>query len=411
MPCGKQPLALGALEPRLVARGLAPASLDIRHVPDAGADPRQAGGPERRGLAHLGNEHGCAEDVGLELHQPPVRDRAAVGAKLGHRLARGGLLGADRIDRLVGDRLEGRAREVAAVGSPCEAHDRAAGVRIPVRRAEPGQRWDEVDAVVRAEVLRELLGLRGRVDDAEPVAQPLDRGPGDEDRRLERVVGVFAQPPGDRGQEAFGGLGGLRPRVEQDEASGAVGALRHPGAVAGLPEERRLLVARDAGDRDVAAELGRRAIGFGRARDLRQRPWVDSEQPAEVGVPGEAVDVEQHGARGVREVGHVPPGELEDEPRVDRPEYGAARLRHVLQQPLDLRRGEVGIDDEPRPRANERLVARLAQLVAPSSRSPVLPDERVVNGLARSGVPRDDGLALVGDPDRGEIGPADPGVG
>ncbi len=51
-----------------------------------------------------------------------------------------------------------------------------------------------------------------------------------------------------------------------------------------------------------------------------------------------------------------------------------------------------------------------AQLLAALSRAPVLPNQRSVNRLAACGVPGDDRLALVGDPDRVELGALDPGV-
>ena len=62
--------------------------------------------------------------------------------------------------------------------------------------------------------------------------------------------------------------------------------------------------------------------------------------------------------------------------------------------------------DEPGPLADQRLVPGLAQLVAARGGAPVLPDERAVDRLAGRRVPGDDGLALVGDPDRVELGAA-----
>jgi hypothetical protein len=55
-------------------------------------------------------------------------------------------------------------------------------------------------------------------------------------------------------------------------------------------------------------------------------------------------------------------------------------------------------------------VARFAQLVAAGRRPAVLPDDRAVERLSRPRVPRDDGLALVRDPDPGEIRSRNPGV-
>ena len=59
--------------------------------------------------------------------------------------------------------------------------------------------------------------------------------------------------------------------------------------------------------------------------------------------------------------------------------------------------------------AHERLVAGGAQLVAALGGAAVLPDDRAVQRLAARSVPRDDGLALVGDPDPGQRAPVDAG--
>jgi hypothetical protein len=71
----------------------------------------------------------------------------------------------------------------------------------------------------------------------------------------------------------------------------------------------------------------------------------------------------------------------------------------ILDQPLDLRPGEIGVDHQARPLADERLVPLLSELVAAGGRAAVLPDERAMDGLACVRVPGDHGLALVGDPD------------
>ena len=96
-------------------------------------------------------------------------------------------------------------------------------------------------------------------------------------------------------------------------------------------------------------------------------------------------------------------GELEREPRVDRPEHGAAVARalgkagDVVEQPPDLGGGEVRVEHESGARADERFVTVGAQLLAQRRGAAVLPDESAVQGLAGRGVPHADGLALVGD--------------
>ncbi len=81
------------------------------------------------------------------------------------------------------------------------------------------------------------------------------------------------------------------------------------------------------------------------------------------------------------------------------------------QQPLDLRAGEVRVQDEARALAHERLVPLRAQLVAAGRGAPVLPDDRAVERLAGRRIPHADGLALVRDADRREPAVRDAGVG
>ena len=103
-------------------------------------------------------------------------------------------------------------------------------------------------------------------------------------------------------------------------------------------------------------------------------------------------------------------GELEDEPGVDRPEDSATRRLDVPLKPFDLGAREVGVDDKPGALPHQRFVPGGPELVAARRGAAVLPDERVMDGLARLRVPGDHRLALVGDPDRVHLGALDPRV-
>ena len=97
---------------------------------------------------------------------------------------------------------------------------------------------------------RDGRGLGRGADDLQPVAQPLHGRAGHEDGALEGVgQDAVGGAPGRRAEQP--GVGALHraPGVGQDERPGAVGALGVALVEAGLAEERRLLVARDAGDR------------------------------------------------------------------------------------------------------------------------------------------------------------------
>ena len=181
--------------------------------------------------------------------------------------------------------------------------------------------------------------------------------------------------------------------------------------MAGLPVERRLLVAGDARHRHAAAELGRLAVHVRARERLGQRLGRHAEHVAQLGVPRAACGC-RTGACATRSSSRSTwrPVSLLHEPRVDRAEGGARVDAALLQQPLDLRAGEVRVEHEPGALAEERLAALRLQLVAARRGAPVLPDERVVQRLAGVGIPGDDRLALVRDADPGEVGAADAGV-
>ena len=129
---------------------------------------------------------------------------------------------------------------------------------------------------------------------------------------------------------------------------------------------------------------------------------VDAEQRQQLVVPLARVEVEQHRPRRVRQVGDVrrAAGQLPDEPGVDRPE-GQLPLRPLgaPEDPLELRRREVRVGDEPRPLADQRR----RQLRAAIRGAPVLPHDRAVHRPAGTALPHHGRLALVRDPDRVEV--------
>ena len=106
---------------------------------------------------------------------------------------------------------------------------------------------------------------------------------------------------------------------------------------------------------------------------------------------------------------HTTPGELPEEPGVHGPERELtalrprARPRDLVEEPADLRPGEVGVEHEPRPLADERLHAVGAEALAEGRRPPALPDDRAVDRRPRGALPHERRLALIGDPDGADL--------
>ena len=73
----------------------------------------------------------------------------------------------------------------------------------------------------------------------------------------------------------------------------------------------------------------------------------------------------------------------------------------MVEQPLDLRRGKVGVDVQSRFLGHKLAHAPLfAKGIRDVRRAAALPDDGVVDGLARRAIPKNRRLALVRDADR-----------
>ena len=128
-------------------------------------------------------------------------------------------------------------------------------------------------------------------------------------------------------------------------------------------------------------------------------------------VPLALDDVVEQCARGIGHIGDVvlAAGEMPDEPAIDGAEGELAALGagacagHIVENPRDLGRGEVGIEDQAG--LCETVFASAAgfEARAMSGGAAVLPDDGVMDGLAGCALPDDDGFALVGDADGGNI--------
>ncbi len=301
-----------------------------------------------------------------------------------------------------------------------EAVDGPARLGVPVGSAQAGEGRHHVHALGPVHAAGDGRGFGHVVDDAQVVAQPLHERAGHEHAALERVLGTRAGARrGDGGDEVVGGTARFAARVHEQEAAGAVRVLRLAGLEAALPEQGRLLIARHAADGHVrhdagggrAAELPRRGahVGKQRRRDVEQ-----VEQPR---VPPQFVDVVQHGAAGVRHIGgvHAALRERPDEPRVHGAEgelagFGVgAGAFHVVEDPLDLAGGEVGVGHETRLVGDgARDLGVGGELVDDGRRAAALPHDGVHHGLPRFAIPHHGGLALVRDADavdvvRGEV--------
>src|SRR5947209_8618777 len=137
----------------------------------------------------------------------------------------------------------------------------------------------------------------------------------------------------------------------------------------------------------------------------------NSEEFEEFRIPLAGMDIVEHGAGSITDVGGVEfaLGQLPDEPCVDRAERQLAGVGesagtgYVVEDPRDFCSGEVCIDKQSRALLNQRLATVSAQALAEIGGAAVLPDDRVVHRHAAFAVPDDCRLALIGDADGGNV--------
>src|SRR5262249_24232190 len=101
---------------------------------------------------------------------------------------------------------------------------------------------------------RERACALRRVDDLEAIAQPLHGRTRNEDGAFERIGPLAVQLISNGGEEAVAREDGLRSRIEEREAAGAISRVDHARREASLPYRCRLLIAGYAHDRDGPPE-------------------------------------------------------------------------------------------------------------------------------------------------------------
>ena len=248
-------------------------------------------------------------------------------------------------------------------------------------------------------------------DDAE-IAEPLDGGAGDEDGALEGVghSGGTFEDPGHAGEQPVDRLRAAVADVHEHEAAGAVGVLGHARGEAGLAEQRRGLVSGHPGDGNAGAEptdrLGGDAGPPTRRADLRKALRGNVEQFGQLVVPTLAPDVVEQGPAGVGRVRGMngAAGEAPQQPAVDGADRQAGPRGDATfgEEPLDLGRREVRVEDEAGAVPDQAEVADGSQLIAAGRGPPVLPHDGPVERPARGAVPDDRRFPLVGDADGGD---------
>src|SRR3974390_1087347 len=100
-----------------------------------------------------------------------------------------------------------------------------------------------------------------------------------------------------------------------------------------------------------------------------------------------------------------PARQLPEQPGVNSAEgqFAAPRpfagARYMVQQPADLARGEISVNDQARLAGYKFAIAGALKIIAKPGCPAVLPDDGVMNRLSAPAVPNDRRLALISDAD------------
>ena len=153
-----------------------------------------------------------------------------------------------------------------------QAENRSSRILIPVRCAKAGKRRHDIASVRVVHFLRHIFGIGRGFNQLHLIAQPLDCGSADENGSLKRIRDLVPDAPCNRGNKTVCRRNRLFSRVHQQEAARSVCIFRFARRIAGLAEQRRLLVSRCSRDRDRAAEICRCRLPVDTARraDFRQ---------------------------------------------------------------------------------------------------------------------------------------------
>ena len=123
------------------------------------------------------------------------------------------------------------------------------------------------------------------------------------------------------------------------------------------------------------------------------------------------MNVKKHGTGsiGVIRYKNLSLGQVPDKPGVHRAEQQLARLRHfpgalhIIQDPLDLGTGKIGIRHQPGPLPDDAVKAILLQLFDNIRRPAALPADGIVHRFSRFFTEADGSLPLVGNTYRRNI--------
>ena len=246
------------------------------------------------------------------------------------------------------------------------------------------------------------------------ITQPLYDSSADKDTAFQGIRHLAIQLPGNRRQQIVLRQNRAASRIQNHETARPVSCLDHADIRTKLSEQGGLLVARHTGHRNTGLENRRRslAIDFAAAFHFGHHRGRNMEKLKQFIVPLLRMNIEQHCAGSIRDVRNKfrPARQLPDQPGIDRSETELSTFSpladtfHMIQNPAYLGRGKIGIDHQACLLLDHRSIPLCLQLLAIIGRTPVLPDDGVIDRETGFAIPYDRRFALIGNTDTSDMG-------
>ena len=257
------------------------------------------------------------------------------------------------------------------------------------------------------------LGFGSIANQSQLITQPLDSSAGNENRTLQRIFYLAVHTPGDSCNKTVFAVYRLFAGIHQHKTARTVGIFCFSGCKAGLSEQRTLLIACSAGDRNRCLKqlgIGRTVYTAG-GLNLRQHLARNAQNSQDFVIPLQSMNIKHQctGSIGIIRNMNLTAGQLPDNPAVNSTEQQLACfrtlacMRYVFQNPVQLGTGEISIQNQACLFTEHISIATDFQQITVFCGTTALPDNRLADRTTGVLVPHYGSFALIRNTDAGNI--------
>ncbi len=282
-----------------------------------------------------------------------------------------------------------------------------------MRRTQAYKSRNHVATVGIGYRFRHSLGFGGIANQAQLITQPLDSSAGNENRAFECIFYLAVYTPGNSCNKTVFAVYRLFTGIHQHKTARTIGIFCFAGCKAGLSEQRTLLIACSAGDRNRCLKqlgIGRTVYAAGRL-NLRQHLARNAQNRQDFVIPLQSMNIKHQctGSIGIIRNMNLTAGQLPDNPAVDSTKQQLACFRplactrYVFQNPVQLGTGEISIQNQACLFTEHIGIATDFQQITVFRGTTALPDNRLADRTTGVLVPNYGSFALVRNTDAGNI--------